>query len=1025
MSEKLLNALMELFAIIANINDLRDKGQYVVRDFLKQQLNLDAVDDYVEVFNQYFEKHSGGKKKRTPVSHSVQGLVICSQINEALTQAQKLTILIRLLEFINLEDEISEDEYDFVETVGLAFNFEESEYNKIKNYVIETDRSQLDYPEILMINNKPTPEEANYNHVLAGNLSGYISFFKVSSLDMYLVSMKTDDEIFLNGVPVQQGLIYPFVNGSTLRGQKISTLYYSDIVSSYSSELAAEKVVFEGKDISYIFPGNRVGLHHVNFCEESGKLVGIMGASGAGKTTLLNVFSGIAKPTQGDVTINGKSLYDDEDSGKGLIGLIAQDDLLFEELTVYQNLYYNTQLCLGGITDEEIDGLVIRVLKSLGLFEIKDLIVGSPLNKKISGGQRKRLNIGLELIREPKVLFVDEPTSGLSSRDSENIMDLLKELTLKGKLVIVVIHQPSSDIYKMFDKLLILDTGGFPSYYGNPVDAVSYFKQQGNFVNSDKSICGDCGNINPEQIFNIIEAKVVNEYGQFTDERKVSPKRWNEIYLNNFQVPKIEIDTNAKLKPSIIPAKLKQLQVFIKRDVLSKLSNTQYLLFTFTEAPLLAFILAYLVRYYDVDESKMTNEYVFSENSNMVAYLFMSVVVALFLGMIVSAEEIIKDQKIKKREAFLNLSKGSYFFSKVMILFGISAIQTFTYVVIGNYILEIQGMTFSYWLIFFSTSCFANMLGLNISATFNSAVTIYILIPILLIPQLMLSGAIVKFDKLNPSLSSATHVPFVGDIIASKWAFEAIAVTQFKNNKYEKMFYEQNKKISKYDFKINYIIPKLRSKIDYNEKYASTTDDSILRKVNHNFELLKNEFVKIKKAINIDFDPTILTPENFNKKNAALIRSFVYTYKKFCNRTYNTTYDKKDGELWALQKTPQQKKDFIILKETYYNEDIADLVKNANDENRLIEVNGEYIQKNNPVYMDPFITKNKLDYRAHLFAPRKTLFGFWFDTLYFNVGALWLMTLILYIFLNYGVFYMILEKIESLFTRIKEKFITS
>ena len=144
------------------------------------------------------------------------------------------------------------------------------------------------------------------------------------------------------------------------------------------------------------------------------------------------------------------------------------------------------------------------MLMSIGLYEIKDLKVGSPLNKKISGGQRKRLNIALELIREPSVLFVDEPTSGLSSRDSENIMDLLNELSLKGKLVFVVIHQPSSEIFKMFDNLMILDTGGFQIYYGNPVDSVIYFKEAIKHEGANESECQSCGNVNPELIFNII-----------------------------------------------------------------------------------------------------------------------------------------------------------------------------------------------------------------------------------------------------------------------------------------------------------------------------------------------------------------------------------------------------------------------------------------------------------------------------------------------------------------------------------------
>ena len=172
----------------------------------------------------------------------------------------------------------------------------------------------------------------------------------------------------------------------------------------------------------------------------------------------------------------------------------------------------------------------MRFLFQLDFLKTKDLKVGNPLSKTISGGQRKRLNIALELIREPSILFVDEPTSGLSSNDSEIIMDLLKVLALKGKLIFVVIHQPSSEIYKMFDQLIILDVGGYPIYKGDPVDAVVYFKKLINHVNADESECETCGNVNPEQIFNIIDMKVVDEYGEFTDNRKVSPLEWNKHY---------------------------------------------------------------------------------------------------------------------------------------------------------------------------------------------------------------------------------------------------------------------------------------------------------------------------------------------------------------------------------------------------------------------------------------------------------------------------------------------------------------
>ena len=181
----------------------------------------------------------------------------------------------------------------------------------------------------------------------------------------------------------------------------------------------------------------------------------------------------------------------------------ALPSLLIEELTVYKNLWYTAKLCFDGMSAEELDKRVMDVLTDLGLAAAKDLKVGSPLNKTISGGQRKRLNIALELIREPVVLFLDEPTSGLSSSDSEKVINLLKEQTFKGRLVVVNIHQPSSDIYKLFDRLWLLDKGGYPVYDGNPIEAITYFKNAAHYADADTSMCSACGNVNPEIVLKI------------------------------------------------------------------------------------------------------------------------------------------------------------------------------------------------------------------------------------------------------------------------------------------------------------------------------------------------------------------------------------------------------------------------------------------------------------------------------------------------------------------------------------------
>src|SRR5690606_30893685 len=147
----------------------------------------------------------------------------------------------------------------------------------------------------------------------------------------------------------------------------------------------------------------------------------------------------------------------------------------------------------------------------------------------------------------------------------------------------------------------------------------------------------------------------------------------------------------------------------------------------------------------------------------------MSVIVALFMGLSLSAEEIIRDRKILKREKLLNLSRLGYLLSKIVILFSFSAIQTFLFVVIGTFVLDIKGMGMSYWLILFSSSCAANVLGLIISSAFNSAVIVYILIPLILIPQMILSGALFSFDKLNDFLTNDKNkVPFVADLMISR-----------------------------------------------------------------------------------------------------------------------------------------------------------------------------------------------------------------------------------------------------------------
>lgn len=1027
MSEKILKALMELFAIIASPDSNGKDRHSVVLSFLSRQLNQDLVKDYIKIFDAYYEKHQAlhierGEKRIG--ADSVKVLRICNDINKELAQKQKVIVLVQLFEFVKSKSgAISDQEAAFMTAVSDSFYIPQEEYQLIRDFTLHDFQNPINDKHLLIINNSKNHLPAESKHIFSEYLNGQIWILHVPSTGMYFLRYMGESELYLNSQILQQDKIFVLNTGTSIRNHHVKPVYFSDIVSIFKEDLELQQIVFEAENVSYRFKSGATGLHHISFCEESGSLVGIMGSSGAGKSTLLNILNGSMNPSEGRVLINGIDIYKDKIKANGLIGHVSQDDLLMEELTVFQNLYYNARLCFDNYTEEMIIQSVNNMLHNLGLHEIKDIQVGTPLNKKISGGQRKRLNIALELIREPAILFLDEPTSGLSSKDSENIMDLLKDLTLKGKLVFVVIHQPSSDIFKMFDNLLILDTGGYLIYQGNPVDSIMYFKSKVHKANWADSECHACGNVNPEQIFNIVESLVIDEYGKETRTRKISPEEWNRFYRSsNVSSGKSQAGTS-DLLPTIafkVPGILKQLGVFITRDVLSKITNKQYLIITLLEAPILAFILAFIIKYFNVSE---TNEsgYTLLENSNLPVYLFMSVIVATFMGLTVSAEEIIKDRKILKREAFLNLSWSGYLLSKLSVMMAISAIQAFTFVVIGNNILEIKGMFIKYWIVLFSAWTASNVMGLLISDSFKTVVTIYILIPFLVIPQIILSGVIVKYEKLNPRISSPSKIPAYGEMMTARWGYEALAVEQFMHNQYDEPFYNINKALSIAEYKKNYWIKNLENKIDFIERDLQNPGDrgksfaylTLLRnEITGELPFIKSIPILNERQVNFPYLDK-LTTENINQEVIDQTRQFIRTLNKVYIRIYNNANQAKDDLIRAHEKTPSDKFRFQELKREHHNEKLTEFVENNNELVRIIEYKGKLYQKIDPIYLDPLYPFIK----AHFYAPRKMLFGKYYSTFWVNVAVIWTFSLLIYILLYYRVLKRVLDFIEQTSSR--------
>ncbi|MEL6538954.1 MAG: ABC transporter permease, partial [Bacteroidota bacterium] len=627
------------------------------------------------------------------------------------------------------------------------------------------------------------------------------------------------------------------------------------------------------------------------------------------------------------------------------------------------------RLSFGQEPKSKIRVIVDKVLHDLGLVEIKDLRVGSPLNKTISGGQRKRLNIGLELLREPSVLFVDEPTSGLSSRDSLNIMELLKELATKGKLVFVVIHQPSSEIFKMFDRLHILDQGGYPIYYGDPVEALIYFKQQADQIDKDEAECIRCGNVKTEQIFEIIESRIKNEYGKVTEERRVTPLDWFQKFKDQRVMPRLSHIREKVPVSTQIASTWEQLGIFFNRDVKSKLSNPQYLALVLLEAPLLALVLAYICKFYAGEQ------YVFSENENIPVFIFMSIIVSIFMGLTVSAEEIYRDRKILKRESFLHLSWGSYLLSKVLILAIIAALQSLTFLAIGHSILEFKGMFWVHFSVLFSTGLFASLLGLNISSAFNSAVTIYILIPILLIPQLVLGGIVVRFDNLHPNLRPVDGVPLVADVMVSRWGYEALMVSQYQRNAYEAPFYELDQQIYQAYYKKNFLMPQVSNKVSlladarHNEGVDTLKYQQDWRRVVYTLE---KESVASDMELPIQPLPATwldVMPNQWNE-----LKEYAEELRLYFVRKYNTTNRNKDRQIAEMTLSQQEAAAYLEKRTSHTNEAVIAFVENTVTNERITEVPGRFVQNIYPIFKPP-VTDRKTVFSTHFFSATKLLLG--------------------------------------------------
>ena len=609
----------------------------------------------------------------------------------------------------------------------------------------------------------------------------------------------------------------------------------------------------EANEVTHRFSKGEIGLEGISFPVTRGELVCVMGASGSGKSTLLRVLAGQLQPTSGEVILNGQSLYQNLDALKQYLSYMPQQDAFDEHLTIGENLLFAAAIRAPHLSRRDRSRRLDAKLVELGLGERRDAVVGSPESKLLSGGERKRLNLGLDMIGMSDVYLFDEPTSGLSSKDSEHVMEIIRGLA-HNKIVIVTIHQPSSKIFQMFHKAILLDKGGRLVFFGTPSDMLRYFAEaehQHQF-GAELGACPSCGTTRPEFIFDVLETPLrdlsgdiiyeENSRGQLVAARRYSPEFWRDKY-EAFRLIQDVKQVSLRQEPAgpmpVAPVQRKRLPIrwhdewtqfrtLLRRSFLSKLRNRANLIITIGVSPVLALLIATILRYSE------NGTYDFASAYHIPTFLFLGLIVAMFLGLTNSADDIIRDRPVLQRERNIKVRLSYYVISKTLTLGVFALVQCILFVLIGNSLLQIRGMFWIDLAIMFLTAMSGVALGLVISSLVADPKTAANIVPLVLIPQIIMGGALIKYEDMNRNLGllyslshwlsehpstdktvkteSKLQVPLVCQFIAMRWSYEEVIVAQAKLNPLTRRQDRANDEIQKLAPKVN--TPEQRARLN-------------------------------------------------------------------------------------------------------------------------------------------------------------------------------------------------------------------
>ncbi len=666
----------------------------------------------------------------------------------------------------------------------------------------------------LIVTNLPAMNRRGVLMLTPGLASGVVfevSYSRADNSGQLRVLEGASHTLTVNGVPVRGDT--PLRDGDLIGLSSVQHLrcrFSAGVLDEESSTITRLRA--RGLTRDFVRAGRVVD--NIDFTLYRGEMACILGPSGSGKSTLLNILAGHLAPSFGSVHYNDELLTPEAADLRRHIAIIPREDILDEAMSVGEHIYQASIARRPRLSDADRKRRVLAVLNFVGLGHLANRSVGRAGERTISDGERTRLNLGLDLTGTAEVFLIDEPISGLASGDAERVIQTLEGMA-SGRILLCTLHRPAQSILNRFRKVMVLDAHGQMAFWGSPREMVTYFRdaarEMGLHVPYEAIAAGGA-----DYVFEVLEAP----YRRLGERRNLSESMWQERFESQayrYRAKTHDAEEDADIRP--IPKSPRRhtmelwrlFRLWTTRTFLARVRSRMGLYAMLLEGPVLALLIAGTLR------AATDTPYTFYKALHINEYLFLSLVLAMFFGLTDAACEILRDRPLLRRESNYRLFTTGYLLAKTLVLTGIAGVQCALYLLVGNWILGIHEMFWSHFTIMLLTAFVGMSLSLAVSAFARSERVALNIVPLLLVPQILLAGALIRFEEMNefsPSvpagvlptaidqgLSNLRHrvayqdeethdistrpVPLIAEFCPLRYAFEMIFVAQSSDNLWE------------------------------------------------------------------------------------------------------------------------------------------------------------------------------------------------------------------------------------------------